>query len=46
MPHEGDISFLDSLIISGAGHNDLMMVGQEQYFEKIAEFVNKNSFND
>lgn len=32
----------DVLVISGAGHNDLMMTGQEQYFGKIKGFVESN----
>ena len=32
----------DILIIQGAGHNDLMISGQEQYFSKIGEFVKKH----
>jgi hypothetical protein len=32
----------DILIISDAGHNDLMMIGQDQYFEKIEGFVERN----
>jgi len=30
----------DILVVSGAGHNDLMLRGQEQYFRKIEDFVN------
>ena len=33
----------DILIISGAGHNDLMLRGHEEYFNKIEEFINENS---
>ena len=33
----------DILVISGAGHNDLMLIGQKQYFTKIEEFIKKNS---
>ena len=36
----------DILIISGAGHNDLMMAGREQYFEKVGGFIEKNSGED
>ena len=32
----------DILIIEGAGHNDLMISGQEQYFTRIGEFVKKH----
>jgi alpha-beta hydrolase superfamily lysophospholipase len=32
----------DILVISGAGHNDLMMTGHDQYFEKIEGFVKNN----
>jgi alpha-beta hydrolase superfamily lysophospholipase len=32
----------DILIISDAGHNDLMMIGHDQYFEKIEGFIEKN----
>ena len=31
------------LIISGAGHNDLMVEGQEQYFSKIEKFVSTHA---
>jgi fermentation-respiration switch protein FrsA (DUF1100 family) len=27
------------LIVPGAGHNDLMLVGQTRYFEAIQDFV-------
>ncbi len=33
----------DILIISGADHNDLMLTGHDQYFNKIEEFVRKNA---
>ena len=33
----------DIIIIPGAGHNDLMIVGHRQYFDKIEEFVTKDS---
>lgn len=33
----------DILIISGADHNDLMVTGHKEYFNKIEEFVKKNS---
>jgi alpha-beta hydrolase superfamily lysophospholipase len=33
----------DILIIPGADHNDLMMRGQKQYFDKISEFIAHNS---
>jgi len=32
----------DILVIPGAGHNDLMIRGHEQYFTKIGEFVKKH----
>lgn len=32
----------DILVIPGAGHNDLMMTGHDQYFGKIESFVKKN----
>ena len=31
------------LTISGAGHNDIMLVGMEQYFSAIKEFVVRNA---
>ncbi len=31
------------VLIPGAGHNDLMMVGQQQYFQAIATFVHKRN---
>jgi alpha-beta hydrolase superfamily lysophospholipase len=33
----------DILVIPGADHNDLMVRGQQQYFDKIKEFVSNNS---
>ena len=30
----------DILVVSGAGHNDLMLMGQGKYFRKIKEFIN------
>lgn len=34
------------LTIPGAGHNDLMLVGQRQYFSAIAEFCGKGGTSD
>jgi alpha-beta hydrolase superfamily lysophospholipase len=33
----------DILVIPGADHNDLMMRGQRQYFDKISKFIAHNS---
>ncbi|GAH40817.1 unnamed protein product, partial [marine sediment metagenome] len=33
----------DILVIPGADHNDLMIRGHGQYFDKIEEFIKKNS---
>ena len=32
----------DILIIPGADHNDLMVIGHDQYFDKIEQFIKKN----
>ena len=33
----------DILVVPGADHNDLMVVGHKEYFNKIEEFVRRNS---
>ena len=51
IPHEQAVVFYENvgsrekrlLTIPGAGHNDMLLLGLEQYFSAISEFVSAHS---